>query len=127
MQPEHDYNPECNEEQDPQCKDEEFADLCLDEIEDWDDDFDIEHEPPGCAPVPDMACPLCGLDLSELDTMVRKNKRNDTIHLVLVANLSNFRFRPITDPRCSRQQMSGRHRSRAPDSSRTNRNTAIIT
>ncbi|KAG0358537.1 hypothetical protein BG005_002219 [Podila minutissima] len=69
MQPEHDYNPECNEEQDPQCKDEEFADLCLDEIEDWDDDFDIEHEPPGCAPVPDMACPLCGLDLSELDTM----------------------------------------------------------
>ncbi|KAF9304446.1 DNA break repair nuclease [Mortierella antarctica] len=69
MQPEHDYNPECNEEQDPQCKDEEFADLCLDEIEDWDDDFDIEHEPPGCAPVPDMACPLCGLDLSELDIM----------------------------------------------------------
>ncbi|KAF9336500.1 hypothetical protein BG006_008419 [Podila minutissima] len=69
MQPEHDYNPECNEEQDPQCKDEEFADLGLDEIEDWDDDFDIEHEPPGCAPVPDMACPLCGLDLSALNTM----------------------------------------------------------
>ncbi|KAG0081040.1 DNA break repair nuclease [Podila epicladia] len=69
MQSEHDYNPDCNEEQDPQCKDEEFADLCLDEIEDWGDDFDIEHEPPGCAPVPDVACPLCGLDLSALDTM----------------------------------------------------------
>ncbi|KAG0016167.1 DNA break repair nuclease [Podila clonocystis] len=69
MQPEQDYDPDCNEEQDPQGKDDEFADLGLDEIEDWDDDFDIERASPSCAPVPDMACPLCGLDLSALDTM----------------------------------------------------------
>ncbi|KFH67979.1 hypothetical protein MVEG_06709 [Podila verticillata NRRL 6337] len=61
------YDPDCNEEQDPGKADDDFADLGLDEIEDWDDDFDIDEH--AAAPVPDMVCPMCGLDLSTLDTM----------------------------------------------------------
>lgn len=64
------YDPDCNEEQDPG-KVDEFADLGLDDIEGWDDDFDIDEHAP--SPVPDMACPMCGLDLSILNTMVKKN------------------------------------------------------
>lgn len=65
------YDPDCNEEQDPGKVDDDFADLGLDEIEDWDDDFDIDEH--ALATVPDMVCPMCRLDLSTLDTMVRTN------------------------------------------------------
>ncbi|KAK3828370.1 MAG: hypothetical protein J3Q66DRAFT_322498 [Benniella sp.] len=49
-------------------KDDEFLD---DEIQDWDlDDFDEECEQSSAQePVPENACPICGIDLLNLDTM----------------------------------------------------------
>jgi len=54
-------------------KDEEFLDdeIQDDEIQDWDlDDFDEECEQSSAQePVPENACPICGIDLLNLDTM----------------------------------------------------------
>lgn len=61
------HDPDCDE--DPIDND----DFELEEIQDWDDFEDINSAAPA-APidlVPENACPVCGLNLSGLDTMVR--------------------------------------------------------
>ncbi|KAF9932275.1 hypothetical protein FBU30_008570 [Linnemannia zychae] len=47
----------------------ENDDFAFDEIQDWDDVEDISPLTTPIDPVPDNACPVCGLNLSSLDTM----------------------------------------------------------
>ena len=108
--PDNNFDPDCNEDN---MVLQDCDDLAIDEIEEWDGFEEEEEEIQIQEAVPDNTCPVCGLDLSTLDTMVRWRKlivlnKHGTLKTRKLISMVGILFIITLDSRCTREPLLGR-------------------